>query len=205
MVAIQPSYEASATDTDSAKVDLYDGLAVFWALFFCMNVFLLFMFFQRDWALILFLWKIFLSASAVATLVVSITNLATGEIAIENIIVPCVIAAYFCYSLAIVVVLSQYQRCWRQWVQHRPQERLDAFASARRYHDDGYVERDEFRFEQSDLIGCGGAARVYSGEYAGMDIAVKVNIFNSFHYSNDFTLRFDRINIVQCVVYSVTD
>ena len=33
----------------------------------------------------------------------------------------------------------------------------------------------------------------------------EVNIFNSFQYSYDFTLRFDRINIVQCVVYSVTD
>ena len=52
-------------------------------------------------------------------------------------------------------------------------QRLDAFVNSRRYHDDGYVERDEFCFEQSDLIGCGGAARVYSGEYAGMAVAVK--------------------------------
>ena len=32
----------------------------------------------------------------------------------------------------------------------------------------------------------------------------QVNIFNSFKYSYDFTLRFGRISFFQCVVYSVT-
>ena len=144
VVAIQPS----ASGAGGANVDLYDGLAVMWALMLCLNVILLFMFFQRDWALILFLWKIFLALSSVATLFISVTNVATGQSGVESYTVPAVLLVYLCYSLAIVAVLSTYQRCWRQWIQHRPTQRLDAFVMSRRYHDDGYVERDEFRFEQ---------------------------------------------------------
>ena len=40
---------------------------------------------------------------------------------------------------------------------------------------------------------------------AGCNSVVEVNIFNYFQFPYDFTLRFDRINIFHCYVYSVTD
>ena len=131
---------------------------------------LLALFFLREWALVLFLWKLFeLLCLALLLLAYSLTELSPHvHHANAAISVPLLslLGSYALYTLFFLRQLWQVPRI-REHYRRLPTRRDTGVAEA------GVLQFGSFFFRRQDVLGAGGTARVYKGMYAGKLVAVK--------------------------------
>jgi len=127
------------------------------------------MFFLREWALVLFLWKLFQLISLLLTLVSFIVaDFLPAAPNLSN-VVSFIVASSSIYALYTSLLLRQLWRMPRirdhyRQLPTRPERPVDTI---------GFLAFGSFSFRRQDLIGAGGMARVYKGMYAGTLVAVK--------------------------------
>lgn len=138
------------------------------------TIVLLALFFLREWALVLFLWKLFellclllLLASYAATQV-SAERKGHGPASITALTLPLLILIVI-YSLYTLVLLRQLWLVPRIREHYRRLPTRHELAIA----DSGVLQFGSFFFRRTDLLGAGGTARVYKGMYAGKLVAIK--------------------------------
>jgi hypothetical protein len=130
---------------------------------------LLALFFMREWALVLFLWKLFeLLGLLLLLLSYTLTSLAGLRPSDETIAISLLttVGVYVLYTLVLLRQLWQIPRV-REHYRRLPTRREIATL------DSGMLQFGSFFFRRQDLLGAGGTARVYKGMYAGKLVAVK--------------------------------
>ena len=146
----------NGSSTDAA----YEPFIALFGLLFCgasvlVTIALLALFFMREWALVLFLWKLFeLLGLLLLLLSYTLISLLTT------------VGFYVLYTLVLLRQLWQIPRV-REHYRRLPTRREIATL------DSGMLQYGSFFFRRQDLLGAGGTARVYKGMYAGKLVAVK--------------------------------
>jgi len=143
--------------------------AAVWGSSCLVSVALLAMFFLREWALVLFLWKLFQLVSLLLTLIsFVVADFLPATPNLSN-IVSFIMATSSIYALYTSLLVRQLWRMPRirdhyRQLPTRPERPVDTI---------GFLAYGSFSFRRQDLIGAGGMARVYKGMYAGTMVAVK--------------------------------
>ena len=137
-----------------------------WTLASLVNVALLGLFFMRDWALVLFLWKLFHYGLLLLQLVSAILDACLSSPHRAGLIAATgLLALYTCYTILLLRQL---------WLMPRVREHYRRLPTRREAPSDiGYLQFGSFFFRRQDVIGTGGSSRVYKGMYAGQLVAVK--------------------------------
>jgi len=160
----------NGSSTDAA----YEPFIALFGLLFCgasvlVTIALLALFFMREWALVLFLWKLFeLLGLLLLLLSYTLTSLAGLRPSDETIAISLLttVGFYVLYTLVLLRQLWQIPRV-REHYRRLPTRREIATL------DSGMLQYGSFFFRRQDLLGAGGTARVYKGMYAGKLVAVK--------------------------------
>ena len=147
---------------------------LFFAAMALSTIVLLALFFLREWALVLFLWKLFellcllLFLAAYAATLVGGANRGGVTRANDTLTLPLlvVVCTYCLYTLLLLRQLWAVPRI-REHYRRLPTRNDLALA------DSGVLQFGSFFFRRTDLLGAGGTARVYKGMYAGKLVAVK--------------------------------
>ena len=130
---------------------------------------LLALFFLRDWALVLFLWKVFellmVLLQATSTLLNAASHRPEGR---EKVLVTFLLAFAASYAAYTLLLLRQL------WRMPRIRDHYRRLPTRRELPIDvGYLQFGSFFFRRQDVIGTGATGRVYKGMYAGTLVAVK--------------------------------
>ena len=84
---------------------------------------------------------------------------------------PGAVGVYAAFTLLFAVLFTRSRRFKQQWMRHLPAKIFPRFT--RQHIDDGFIAFGEFEVFEDQCIGSGGEARVFRGEWAQIDVAVR--------------------------------